>query len=88
MVPTAAQQERKRPSRTGARLTARAYFQELFDESLVSTVPDLATLGHSDRFFEGLLRRIKTRVGSDPYDTVSSMPERSSNVPRSQAIAW
>jgi hypothetical protein len=72
-----------------ARQAARAYFQEHLDQTVVSTLPDLAALGHADAVFEGLMRRIKTRVGSDPYDdTASSMPRREPSATGWASMAW
>jgi len=58
------------------RQAARSYLGAEDDEILVSSVSDLAALGHRDGVFEGLMRRILTRLGADPYDVASSAPMR------------
>ena len=71
-----------------ARQATRAYFQEGLEETVVSTLPDLAALGHADGVFEGLIRRIKKRVGSDPYEAAPSMLGRPPSAHGRVPMAW
>ena len=71
-----------------ARQATRAYFREDLEETLVSTLPDLAALGRADSVFDGLMRRIQKRVGSDPYDVAPSILGRPMRELGQPSMAW
>jgi hypothetical protein len=56
------------------RAMARSYMGQNQDARLFASMSDLAACGVGDSVFEGLALRIATRLGSGPYDAVSTVP--------------